>query len=266
VRLRLEVAYDGTDLSGWAVQPGRRTVQEELETALATVLRVPQARLTCAGRTDAGVHARGQVCHLDVNATVDPIDLRRRVNGVLPADVRVRRCSPAPTGFHARYSAVWRRYAYRVCDDPAAVDPLLRHEVLSWARPLDVASMDAAGSRLAGERDFAAYCRRRVGATTIRTLLELRTRREPRGLVVVRVVADAFCHHMVRALVGALVAVGDGRRPVEWPAQVLTAGVRHPAVTVLPARGLTLEEVGYPPDEALAARAQRARAVRVLST
>jgi len=263
MRLRLDVAYDGAGFSGWAAQPGRRTVQGELEAAVATVLREPEVALTCAGRTDAGVHARGQVCHLDVDDATSPDDLRRRLAGVLPADVRVRGVQQAPPGFDARFSAVWRRYAYRVCDDPAALDPLRRGHVLPWPRRLDLAAMNEAAAPLAGEHDFAAFCRRREGATTIRSLLELSWHREPDGVAAARVVADAFCHNMVRALVGALLSVGEGRRGAAWPAAVLAAGRRDPAVRVVGPHGLTLEEVGYPPPERLAARAEESRAVRV---
>jgi len=262
MRLRLDVAYDGAGFSGWAAQPGLRTVQGELEAAIATVLRVPAVALTCAGRTDAGVHARGQVCHVDVDDSTGSGDLRRRLAGVLPTDVRVRDVRPAAPGFDARFSAVWRRYAYRVCDDPAALDPLQRGHVLAWPRPLDLQAMNDAATRLVGEHDFAAFCRRREGATTVRALLDLSWHREPDGVAVARVVADAFCHNMVRALVGALLSVGEGRRGPGWPAEVLAAGRRDPAVRVVGPHGLTLEEVGYPPPERLAARAQESRAVR----
>ncbi|MEQ7126415.1 tRNA pseudouridine(38-40) synthase TruA [Actinopolymorpha sp. B11F2] len=277
VRLRLDVAYDGTDFAGWAAQRGQRTVQGELERALATVLRLAEpAPTTCAGRTDAGVHARGQVCHVDVprpaysavpgrDSTHPPaVSLLRRLAGALPADVRVRGVREAPAGFDARFSAVWRRYAYRVCDDLAAADPLRRREVLLHARPLDVAAMNAASHRLLGEHDFAAFCRRREGATTVRRLLDLSWERDASGLAIARVVADAFCHSMVRALVGALLAVGVGQRPVEWPAAVLAGRLRDSAVNVVPPRGLTLEEVGYPPDDELAARAHAARRRRTV--
>ena len=175
VRLRLDLAYDGTDFSGWADQPGRRTVQGTLEAALATVTRLPAVRLTVAGRTDAGVHARGQVAHVDLPAGVaaDPDALARRLGRLLPDDVRVRQASVAPAGFDARFSAVWRRYAYRICDDAASADPLVRRHVLSWPRRLDEIAMDEAGRLLCGEHDFAAYCRKREGATTIRALREL---------------------------------------------------------------------------------------------
>lgn len=275
MRLRLDLAYDGTDFHGWATQPSLRTVQQTLESALAQVLRVAVARVTCAGRTDTGVHARGQVVHLDVDEAtlVDGRDRRatspadallRRLNGVLPEDVRVLKVSEAPTGFDARFSAIWRRYAYRIADDPASVDPLVRHSVLTWPRPLDIDAMNAAASLLRGEHDFAAFCRRREGATTIRTLHELAWHRDRRGLAVATVRADAFCHNMVRALVGVMVPVGEGRRSPTWAREVLTARVRDPRVTVVRARGLTLEEVAYPADHELAERAVAARRLRTL--
>lgn len=273
MRLRLDVAYDGSEFSGWAAQPDRRTVEGVLEAALGTVLRSEPPPLTVAGRTDAGVHASGQVCHVDVpepawtalpgRSTRTPGEaLVRRLAGVLPADVRVRSARVAPAGFDARFSALWRRYAYRVADTPHGVDPLRRASVLWHARALDVPAMNAAAAGLLGEHDFAAYCRAREGATTIRTLRALRADRAEPELVVVTAEADAFCHNQVRAMMGALLAVGDGRRPPEWPAQVLAAGVRDSAVTVVPPHGLTLEEVGYPPDDRLAERAAQARRMR----
>ncbi|WP_020575566.1 tRNA pseudouridine(38-40) synthase TruA [Actinopolymorpha alba] len=276
VRLRLDLAYDGTDFAGWATQPGLRTVQGVLEEALVQVLRLSErVAITCAGRTDSGVHARGQVCHVDVperayaevpgRSSRPPADaLTRRLAGALPPDVRVRQVRLAPDGFDARFSASWRRYAYRVCDDLAAADPLRRWEVLNYPRPLDLAAVNAAAQRLLGEWDFAAFCRRREGATTIRTLMELHWDRDGSGVAVGRVVADAFCHSMVRALVGALLLVGEGKRPVEWPARVLAGKERDSAVNVVPPHGLTLEEVGYPSDSELAARAEVARRMRTL--
>jgi tRNA pseudouridine38-40 synthase len=275
VRLRLDLAYDGTDFHGWATQPGLRTVQGELETALGRVLRLPQVGVTCAGRTDAGVHARGQVVHADLpddavaaaaGRSTDPatVALVRRLNGVLPLDVRVHRAAPAPAGFDARFGALWRRYAYRVADRPELVDPLARRSVLTWARPLDLASMNQAAAALLGEHDFAAFCKRREGATTVRTLLELEWARDASGVALGTVRADAFCHSMVRALVGCLLAVGEGRRDSGWAAEVLGGRRRDPGVVVVHAHGLTLEEVRYPRDEELAAQAERARVVRVL--
>ncbi len=273
MRLRIDCAYDGTEFSGWAAQPGLRTVQGTLEEALATALRVPQLRVTVAGRTDAGVHARGQVAHVDVDpdrvvaaagrSTDPPLEaLARRVDGILPADLRVRRVSEAPEGFDARFSAIWRRYAYRIADARALADPLVRSHVLTWGRPLDVDAMNEASTPLVGLQDFAAFCKQREGATTVRTLLDLSWSRDAAGLVVGSVRADAFCHNMVRALVGSLIAVGEGRRPATWPAEVLTGRQRDSGVTVVHAHGLTLEEVGYPADEELGAQAERARARR----
>jgi tRNA pseudouridine38-40 synthase len=278
LRIRLDLDYDGTDFSGWAVQPGRRTVAGVLGSALATVLRVPETdvALVVAGRTDAGVHANGQVCHVDVppdawralpgRASLLPpaAVLLRRLRGVLAGDVRVRAAAVAPPGFDARFSALRRRYAYRLSDDPAGVLPLRRRDVAWAVRPLDVTAMDEASRPLAGLHDFAPFCRRREGATTVRTLQEYTWVRDDDGLVVARVVADAFCHSMVRSLVGAAVAVGDGRRPVTWLAAMLAGGVRDPGVVVAPPHGLVLEEVAYPPDAELAARAAAARAVRSL--
>ncbi|MET8867719.1 tRNA pseudouridine(38-40) synthase TruA [Nonomuraea sp. NPDC004580] len=280
VRLRLDLAYDGTDYSGWARQPGLRTVQGEIELALTRILRLSSpAMLTVAGRTDAGVHARGQVAHVDLpEAALGELDGRRgplgvderlsalvrRLGGVLEPDVRIYRVSVAPEGFDARFSAMFRRYAYRVGDAPGGVDPLRRREVVWHNRPLDLGALNAAAALLLGEHDFAAFCKKREGATTIRELQRLDWVREDSGVLVATVVADAFCHSMVRALVGSLLAVGEGRRPVEWPAEVLTRRVRDSGVHVAPAHGLCLEEVGYPADEELAARAAATRRVRTV--
>ena len=163
----------------------------------------------------------------------------------------MQRAVEAPDGFDARFSAIWRRYAYRVADRPEVVDPLRRGQVLARSRPVDEALMNAAALALLGEHDFAAFCKQREGATTIRNLIDLRWEREPDGLLVAHVRADAFCHSMVRSLVGCLLAVGEGRRSVDWAAEVLAAERRDSAVAVAPAHGLTLEEVGYPPDAEL---------------
>ncbi|SFY14600.1 tRNA pseudouridine(38-40) synthase TruA [Streptomyces atratus] len=269
VRVRLDLAYDGKDFSGWAKQTARRTVQGEIEDALRTVTRSSRTYdLTVAGRTDAGVHARGQVAHVDLPDEVwaeHGEKLLRRMAGRMAPDVRIWRIAPAPDGFNARFSALWRRYAYRVADRPGGVDPLVRGHVLWHDRPLDMAAMNEAAARMVGEHDFAAYCKKREGATTIRTLQKLSWERdEATGILTATVQADAFCHNMVRALIGAALFVGDGRRPAEWPAQVLVARVRDPGVHVVRPHGLTLEEVAYPADELLAARAVEARNVRTL--
>ncbi|WP_141850281.1 tRNA pseudouridine(38-40) synthase TruA [Lapillicoccus jejuensis] len=276
MRVRLDLAYDGTGFAGWAAQPGLRTVEGVLGEALTTVLRAPDpVRLTVAGRTDAGVHARGQVAHADVDAEAwaalpgrsdrAPQDAAvTRLAGVLPPDVVVRRTAPAPEGFDARFSATSRRYAYRLADPDSLHDPLRRLDTVRHRRALDVAAMDEAARALLGLHDFAAFCRRREGATTVRTLLTYGWARDDDGVLVGTVVADAFCHSMVRALVGAVVPVGEGRRPTGWPARVLGARVRDTGVVVMPPHGLSLEEVVYPPDGDLAARAREARAVRTL--
>ncbi|MEJ7834461.1 MAG: tRNA pseudouridine(38-40) synthase TruA [Nocardioides sp.] len=257
MRLRIDLAYDGTDFHGWAAQPGLRTVEGELTSALTTVLRLPSVALVCAGRTDAGVHARGQVVHVDVVEL--PEHLARRLNGILPPAVRVRRLVEAAPGFDARFGALWRRYAYRVADSAAVVDPLIRTQVLTRPRPLDLDAMNAAAAGLLGEHDFASFCRRREGATTIRTMLDLAWARDEGGLAVATVRADAFCRSMVRSLVGCLIAIGEGRRQPDWADEVLRAGVRDPEVKVARANGLTLEEVAYPSDTELATRARHTR-------
>lgn len=250
------------------------------------MLRLPEPpQLTVAGRTDAGVHARGQVAHIDVPTltieqmsimqlgATNPADrcallhdhqgavalerLTRSLNGVLPREVRLQAVRYAAPGFDARFSALSRRYSYRVAD--GYLDPLRRHDTLAHPHALDVDAMNAAAIRLLGEHDFAAFCRRREGATTVRRLLALDWAHDDAGVAVARVEADAFCHSMVRALVGALLAVGEGRREVGWPASVLAAGVRDSAVTVVAAHGLTLEEVRYPDDAKLAERALATR-------
>ncbi|GLZ50783.1 tRNA pseudouridine(38-40) synthase TruA [Actinomycetospora sp. NBRC 106378] len=273
MRLRLDLAYDGTDFAGWARQPELRTVQGVLEETLTTLARQPVA-LTVAGRTDAGVHADAQVVHTDVvpgNALLAdggtvPDGLVRRLARMLPPDVRVHRAAVAPGGFDARFSAVRRHYAYRVCTAPSGPEPLRARDTLRWPRPLDVAAMGAASRSLLGEHDFAAFCRPRAGATTIRELQHLTWHPldGERDVVEARLSADAFCHSMVRSLVGALLAVGEGRRPVDWPASLLTAARRSSEIHVVAAHGLRLVGVDYPDDGALAARATATRAVRTL--
>ncbi|MFE1645871.1 tRNA pseudouridine(38-40) synthase TruA [Microbacterium sp. P01] len=276
MRLRLDLSYDGTAFRGWARQPGLRTVQGTLEDALARVLG-SDPRLVVAGRTDSGVHATGQVAHLDLDeaqvarlsqhrAQAEASDalLARRVNGALGvySDVTIRSSAVAPEGFDARFSAVWRRYEYRIADASAGYDPLERHRTTNVRTRLDEQAMDAAARSLVGLHDFAAYCKPREGATTIRTLLDFAWRRDERGILEAQVRADAFCHSMVRALVGACVAVGEGRLAVDDVQRIRDDGLRTPDVTVLAARGLTLTEVGYPADDLLALRAEQTRARR----
>ncbi|MFE9954525.1 tRNA pseudouridine(38-40) synthase TruA [Micromonospora sp. NPDC005299] len=267
-RLRLDVSYDGTDFSGWAAQPTRRTVAGVLMETLDLVLGAGTATgLTVAGRTDAGVHATGQVCHLDLPTEVwrqHDGRLLRRLARLLPPDVRVRAMTEVPADFDARFSATFRRYEYRVTDAPWGAEPLRRTDTLAWPKPLDLAALNAAAAGLVGEHDFAAYCRRKENATTLREVTRLDWRREPDGILVATVQADAFCQNMVRSLVGAMLVAGDGRRPVEWPAGLLSRRERASEVTVAPAHGLALVEVGYPDDPSeYARRADLTRRLRV---
>ncbi len=268
-RIRLDVSYDGTDFAGWAKQrSGVRTVQAVLEEALTAVLRLPEpAQLTVAGRTDAGVHASGQVAHLDIQTgtwIMHADKLLYRLAGKLPMDVRVWSVSKASDHFDARFTALSRRYIYRVGDSRYGVEPVRRRFVLWHAHELDVDAMNVASELMLGEHDFAAYCKKREGATTIRRLLRMHWERAENGEVEATVEADAFCHSMVRALVAAMLMVGDGRRPAQFPAEVLNSKIRHPSVNVVPPHGLSLEEVRYPDDSQLAARALEARRLRTL--
>jgi len=264
VRVRLDIAYDGTDFSGWARQPGLRTVCGVVEDGLSTVLRAPVA-LTVAGRTDAGVHAAGQVAHTDVPPGAlpdDPARLIRRLGRLLPRDVRVTRVQVAPAAFDARFGALRRHYAYRLATAPHGADPLRARDTVSWPRQLDVEQMRVAAAGLLGTHDFAAFCRARLGASTVRDLQLLDFQELDDGVLLARVSADAFCHSMVRSLLGALLAVGQGRRTPQWVAGLLGQPTRSSSVAVAPAHGLTLLGVDYPPDAELAARVQRTRAVR----
>jgi tRNA pseudouridine38-40 synthase len=279
VRIRLDIAYDGTHFRGWATQPGLRTVQGTLEAAVARIVG-SDVRLVVAGRTDAGVHASGQVAHVDLDeaqwarvaarqgraasdpAASDPAgSLARRIRGVLGQypDVTVSRTSLAPEGFDARFSAVWRRYRYRLADLTVGYDPMRRADTTTVRTALDADAMDAAAQTLIGLHDFAAYCKPRDEATTIRTLLDYRWARDAEGVLVAEVKADAFCHSMVRALVGACAAVGEGRLTVDDVARLRDELTRTSAFKVLPARGLTLAEVGYPEASLLASRAEQTR-------
>lgn len=264
-RLRLSISYHGREFSGWAAQPGLRTVQGTLEEWIARVLRLDSpAQLVCAGRTDAGVHARGQVAHVDLGPDVDPKALHRRLSRALPDDLVLSAVDIAPEGFDARFSAIWRRYTYRISDGSRHPDPLLRGHITRVREILDVDAMNAAAPILLGYKDFAAFCKKREGATTIRTLTALAASRTPDGLIEYSVMADAFCHSMVRSLMGAMTAIGTGARDAEWLRRTVASPVRANDVTVMPAHGLCLEEVGYPADEELANRAKQARNFRTL--
>ena len=259
-RLRLDIAYDGTHFFGWATQPGHRTLQDLIEEAIS---RISQTNIDSivAGRTDAGVHATGQVIHVDVpDAMFDRdltyLDLRYKLNRILDEDVRIMNVSDAPQGFHARFSALRRYYSYKILDNNDVIAPLSRHDVASWYRPLDAERMNEASALLLGHHDFAAFCKFKVGGTTIRTLEKYEWHRSDEGLLVADVVADAFCYSMVRNLVGAVVCVADGRQSPAWIEQLLANKERVSDSLVFPARGLTLYQVDYPSNDQLLERAK----------
>jgi tRNA pseudouridine38-40 synthase len=254
LRLKIKLAYDGTNFSGWAKQPDRRTVQEEFEKAFSTVSR-HQCETIVAGRTDAGVHATAQIIHVDVPEGTDQIDLAYRLNRLLDSDLRVLEIEVAPEGFHARFSALRRHYKYQIVDANKAINPLDRYDRASWYRPLDLERLNEASALLLGEHDFAAFCKFREGATTIRTLETFQWERKADGLLVAQVVADAFCYSMVRNLVGSAVCVAEGRFEPSWIAEMLANRERISESMVFPSEGLTLVQVDYPNDTELIARA-----------
>ena len=270
LRLRLDIAYDGTDFHGWARQKGDlRTVQQTIEDALSLVLRTDVA-LTVAGRTDAGVHAAGQVAHADIPAESlnqrsiegDPGRLVRRLAKLLPEDVRVFGVAQAPAGFDARFSALTRTYCYRVTTHPAGAVPTRARDTAVWPKPVDLDAVQACADALVGLNNFAAFCRPKEHATTVRDVHSFTWREVEPQLFEARITADAFCWNMVRALVATCLTVGEGRRAPEWPEELLLLDARAPDVSLAPARGLTLVGVDYPADSDLAARAEATRAMR----
>ena len=260
-RLRIDLSYDGTNFSGWAIQPDRRTVQQCIEEAIRTVAQA-KAETIVAGRTDAGVHATGQVIHVDIPDSLELDDLAYKLNRILDEDIRINQIQIAPTAFHARFSALRRYYEYRILDENKVVPPLARFNTASWYRPLDVDQMNHASALLLGSHDFAAFCKFREGATTIRTLETYQWRRDREGYLVGDVVADAFCYSMVRNLVGAIVCVADGRKESEWISTLLENKERVSDSLVFPARGLSLYKVDYPDDAELLERAVKTVARR----
>ncbi|MBC3178986.1 tRNA pseudouridine(38-40) synthase TruA [Corynebacterium lujinxingii] len=270
MRLRLDIAYDGTDFHGWARQKGGiRTVQQTIEEALSLVLR-DDITLTVAGRTDAGVHASGQVAHADVHPASleqrsiegDPGRLVRRLAKLLPEDVRVFAVEEAPEGFDARFSALTRTYVYRVTTHPAGALPTRARDTAVWPKPVDLEATQACADALVGLHNFAAFCRPKEHATTIRDVHSFDWARVSPHIYEARITADAFCWNMVRALVATCLTVGEGRRQASWPNGLLLRDARAPEVPLAPARGLTLVGVEYPPADQLAARAEATRAKR----
>ena len=259
-RLRIDIAYDGSNFFGWGAQPDRRTIQDLVEEAIARISRTDIESIV-AGRTDAGVHATGQVIHVDVpdsmfERELNYIDLRYKLNRILDEDVRIMNITDAPEGFHARFSALRRYYTYKIIDNNDVIAPLSRHDVASWYRPLDADRMNEASALVLGKHDFAAFCKFREGSTTIRSLEKYEWKRTEDGLLIADIVADAFCYSMVRNLVGAVVCVADGRKDPSWMAELLANKERVSDSLVFPARGLTLYQVDYPSDDQLLERAK----------
>ena len=260
-RLRLDISYDGTNFSGWGIQPDRRTVQQSVEDAISTVAQAKTETIV-AGRTDAGVHATGQVIHVDLPESLELTDLAYKLNRILDEDIRINQITIAPPAFHARFSALRRYYEYRILDENKGIPPLARFNTESWYRPLDVEVMNQASALLLGTHDYAAFCKFREGATTIRTLETYSWRRDNQGVLIADVVADAFCYSMVRNLVGAIVCVADGRKDVSWISTLLENKERVSDSLVFPARGLSLYKVDYPDDAELLERAAKTIARR----
>jgi len=256
-RLRLDLAYDGTNYAGWAKQPDQKTLQGSIEDALAKLIRTP-VNTVVAGRTDAGVHATGQVLHVDIPEGVEASRYRPeediwdfdhfkfRLNQMLDEDIRVLRVDAAPVNFDARFSASARHYRYKLLDGNQDLPPLQRFDTATWFRPLDVDLMNQASVPMLGKHDFFTFCRYREGGTTLRTLLEFRWSRDAAGLVVCDIGADGFGWNMVRNLVGAAVCVGEGRFEATWMVEILNQRARVSDSYVFPARGLSLTQVDYP--------------------
>ena len=254
LRLRLDLAYDGTNFSGWGKQPDRRSVQEEVEKAIGTITQTKIESIV-AGRTDAGVHATGQVIHVDVPEDINLDEIAYKLNRILDEDIRIMQVRIAPEGFHARFSALRRSYTYKILDKNLPVPPINRFDIASWYRPLEVELLNEASALVLGHHDFAAFCKFREGGTTIRTLKKFHWERQE-DLLVATIVADAFCYSMVRNLVGAAVCVADGRKESSWIGELLANKERVSDSLVFPSRGLTLSSVEYPTNDQLLERAK----------
>jgi len=243
-RLRIDLSYDGTNFSGWAIQPDRRTVQQVIEEAIGTVAQ-SKAETIVAGRTDAGVHATGQVIHVDVPDSLELEDLAYKLNRILDEDVRINQIQIAPPAFHARFSALRRYYEYRILDENKVIPPLTRFNTASWYRPLDLDQMNHASALLLGTHDFSAFRAAECQANSpVRTLTESRVHRQGDWLVF-DFAANAFLQHMIRNLVGALVYVGKGAEPVTLMTTLLSQKDRTLAPPTFMPDGLYLTAVDY---------------------
>jgi tRNA pseudouridine38-40 synthase len=246
IRIRGKIAYDGKDFSGWGMQPDRRTVQGVLEDAISTLLRVDRVIVQCAGRTDAGVHATAQVIHFDIAETdaMEMKDLTYKINAILPEDVSIQELEVTTPDFDARFAALSRSYEYLIYQGQR--NPLLRDRAHRSYLPLDVSAMNEASQVLIGLHDFSAFCKKREGATTIRTLMKFEWTETAEGLIKVELEADAFCYSMVRGLIGAVLAIGEGKFDKAWLENYLAGREREAHVFAAPALGLTLVDVKYP--------------------
>jgi tRNA pseudouridine38-40 synthase len=242
-RVRLLVAYLGTGFHGFAAQPGQHTVAGSLVHALERQLR-HTVELTCAGRTDAGVHAWGQVVSLDVRSDADLADLTRAVNRTLRPAIVVRAAEPAPDDFSARYSARWRRYRYTIVNRPVP-DPFAAATAWHVETSLDLAAMRLAADPLVGEHDFSAFCRRPPKGSLVRLVTDVQWVDAGDGVLRFEIEATSFCQQQVRAIVGTLVDVGRGRRKAGEMAGILRGGNRAAAGQLAPPHGLCLWSVGY---------------------
>ena len=246
--LRLAVAYDGTAYSGWQIQPSRPTIQGILGDACGRIFPGP-LKLIGASRTDAGVHALGQVASLAVESLLQPLAIRSALNSYLPADIRVLTVAEAPPGFDARRSALSKRYVYLIDSRPVP-SPLLRRYAWHVPRAFDLGAMAGGLRALRGKHDFSAFCAAAGRARTPTCTLYSARLRSRRSVVAVFLSADSFLHHMVRNVVGSLVEIGRGSRPPEWMAELLLGRDRTRAGPTAPAHGLALLRVSYPNDRA----------------
>jgi tRNA pseudouridine38-40 synthase len=240
---RLVVAYDGTDFHGFADQRDQRTVAGALGKALQRVLH-HEVELKCAGRTDAGVHAWGQVVSFDAPPGIEPDRLQASLNGMLGPEIVVREADLAPPGFDARHSARWRHYRYTIVNRPVP-DPFLDRYAWWVAPPLEVHALRLAADPFVGEHDFASFCRKQEGASLTRRVLLSQWTEQPDGVLRYEVRANAFCWQMVRSIVGTMVDVGLGKRRPGDVLAIIRERDRAAAGQLAPPQGLCLWEVGY---------------------
>ena len=263
-RARITLSYDGTNFFGWGKQADRRTVQGELEAALFKLFQ-QQLDTVVAGRTDAGVHASGQVCHVDLPEN-EYTDIAYRLNRILTEEIRIKSVERTSPDFHARFGALRRHYIYKIKDGNGYIEPTARLDIAPWYRDLNVDLMNQAAATLIGEHDFFSYARYRENATTIRELQRFEFERNEYGLIIARLSADAFLYNMVRSLIGTMVYIGEGRFNTDWAREILEKRERPSDSLVFPAKGLTFTGVDYPADSELHARILKTMAIRAESS